>query len=200
MAGARKRSPLGPAGRGCWGAGGTAPRGRGWGRGDTPGACWVTGGPCRGLDDGGGPPGAVGRCPGPHPTPDVPLAPKLELAIRSVKPKEGLCQIRTGGADGSGQGSGALGSLLHSVVGEVSEWLKVPLSKSGVVMSHRGFESHPLRPLIGSRASAMGRPVRRQRRGGGVRRRVERPPARSGRRGRSPARCGTSYAPRRAAA
>ncbi len=32
-----------------------------------------------------------------------------------------------------------------SQVGEVSEWLKVPLSKSGVVMSHRGFESHPLR-------------------------------------------------------
>ena len=26
--------------------------------------------------------------------------------------------------------------------GQVSEWLKVPLSKSGVVMSHRGFESH----------------------------------------------------------
>ena len=30
-------------------------------------------------------------------------------------------------------------------VGEVSEWLKVPLSKSGEVMSLRGFESHPLR-------------------------------------------------------
>jgi hypothetical protein len=29
--------------------------------------------------------------------------------------------------------------------GEVSEWLKVPLSKSGEVMSLRGFESHPLR-------------------------------------------------------
>ena len=37
--------------------------------------------------------------------------------------------------------------LLYSHGGEVSEWLKVPLSKSGVVMSHRGFESHPLRPL-----------------------------------------------------
>ena len=36
-------------------------------------------------------------------------------------------------------------ALLYSPVGEVSEWLKVPLSKSGVVMSHRGFESHPLR-------------------------------------------------------
>ena len=36
--------------------------------------------------------------------------------------------------------------LLYSCAGEVSEWLKVPLSKSGVVMSHRGFESHPLRP------------------------------------------------------
>ena len=30
--------------------------------------------------------------------------------------------------------------------GEVSEWLKVPLSKSGV-RKHRGFESHPLRQL-----------------------------------------------------
>ena len=28
--------------------------------------------------------------------------------------------------------------------GEVSEWLMVPLSKSGV-RKHRGFESHPLR-------------------------------------------------------
>ena len=36
-------------------------------------------------------------------------------------------------------------ALLYFRVGEVSEWLKVPLSKSGVVMSHRGFESHPLR-------------------------------------------------------
>ena len=34
-----------------------------------------------------------------------------------------------------------------SRVGEVSEWLKVPLSKSGVVMSLRGFESHPLRQM-----------------------------------------------------
>ena len=32
--------------------------------------------------------------------------------------------------------------------GEVSEWLKVPLSKSGVVYSHRGFESHPLRAAM----------------------------------------------------
>ena len=30
-------------------------------------------------------------------------------------------------------------------LGEVSEWLMVPLSKSGVVNSHRGFESRPLR-------------------------------------------------------
>ena len=28
--------------------------------------------------------------------------------------------------------------------GEVSEWSKVLDSKSSVVMSHRGFESHPL--------------------------------------------------------
>ena len=31
----------------------------------------------------------------------------------------------------------------------MSEWLKVPLSKSGVVMSYRGFESHSLRRPIG---------------------------------------------------
>jgi hypothetical protein len=35
--------------------------------------------------------------------------------------------------------------------GEVSERFKVPLSKSGVVKSHRGFESHPLRHLVGPR-------------------------------------------------
>ena len=35
--------------------------------------------------------------------------------------------------------------------GEVSEWLKVPLSKSGVVTSHRGFESRPLRLNGGAR-------------------------------------------------
>ena len=34
--------------------------------------------------------------------------------------------------------------------GEVSEWLKVPLSKSGVVTSYRGFESHPLRRPFGT--------------------------------------------------
>jgi hypothetical protein len=38
-----------------------------------------------------------------------------------------------------------LTALLYSLAGEVSEWLKVPLSKSGVVNSHRGFESRPLR-------------------------------------------------------
>ena len=31
-------------------------------------------------------------------------------------------------------------------LGEVSEWLMVPLSKSGLsIISERGFESHPLR-------------------------------------------------------
>ena len=40
--------------------------------------------------------------------------------------------------------------LIHFADGEVSEWLMVPLSKSGVVMSHRGFESHPLRRPFGS--------------------------------------------------
>ena len=44
-------------------------------------------------------------------------------------------------------GPGPLRILAH---GEVSEWLMVPLSKSGVVDSHRGFESRPLRqnPLV----------------------------------------------------
>ncbi len=36
-------------------------------------------------------------------------------------------------------------AFVYSRTGEVSEWLMVPLSKSGVVMSHRGFESPPLR-------------------------------------------------------
>ena len=31
--------------------------------------------------------------------------------------------------------------------GEVSEWFKVPLSKSGRVNSPRGFDSHPLRQI-----------------------------------------------------
>ena len=40
----------------------------------------------------------------------------------------------------------ASGSVIGTLLGgEVSEWLKVPLSKSGEVMSLRGFESHPLR-------------------------------------------------------
>ena len=30
-------------------------------------------------------------------------------------------------------------------LGEVSEWFKEPLSKSGVPIWDRGFESHPLR-------------------------------------------------------
>ena len=37
--------------------------------------------------------------------------------------------------------------LVKSKLGEVSEWLMVPLSKSGVAFSNRGFESHPLRHL-----------------------------------------------------
>ena len=36
--------------------------------------------------------------------------------------------------------------------GEVSEWLKVPLSKSGV-RKHRGFESHPLRHAARTRSA-----------------------------------------------
>ena len=38
--------------------------------------------------------------------------------------------------------------------GEVSEWLMVPLSKSGVVTSHRGFESRPLRRAVEHRSAA----------------------------------------------
>ena len=34
---------------------------------------------------------------------------------------------------------------IYSPAGEVSEWLKVLLSKSSVVNRHRGFESRPLR-------------------------------------------------------
>ncbi len=45
----------------------------------------------------------------------------------------------------------APGSAPYTPPGEVSEWLMVPLSKSGVVNSHRGFESRPLR---GSRPGA----------------------------------------------
>jgi hypothetical protein len=45
--------------------------------------------------------------------------------------------------------------------GEVSEWLKVPLSKSGV-RKHRGFESHPLRHAL---ATPTCRPPRRHARG-----------------------------------
>lgn len=39
--------------------------------------------------------------------------------------------------------------------GEVSEWLMVPLSKSGLVMSQRGFESHPLRQAALRRRGAL---------------------------------------------
>lgn len=35
--------------------------------------------------------------------------------------------------------------------GGVTEWLKVPLSKSGVISDDRGFESHPLRQKISRR-------------------------------------------------
>jgi hypothetical protein len=34
---------------------------------------------------------------------------------------------------------------LLEVVGEVAEWFKAPLSKSGSPERRRGFESHPLR-------------------------------------------------------
>ncbi len=38
----------------------------------------------------------------------------------------------------------------------MSEWLKVPDSKSGVVTSHRGFESHPLRHKMKSQVAFFG--------------------------------------------
>jgi hypothetical protein len=47
-----------------------------------------------------------------------------------------------GGVAGEFERLGILGR------GEVSEWFKVPLSKSGVVTSHRGFESPPLRHIL----------------------------------------------------
>ncbi len=45
----------------------------------------------------------------------------------------------------------------------MSEWLKVPLSKSGEVMSLRGFESHPLRQYgVGQSVSRLvGKDVKR---------------------------------------
>ena len=49
----------------------------------------------------------------------------------------------------SGLGRGSSGILSR---GEVSEWLMVPLSKSGV-RKHRGFESHPLRQILRPMAS-----------------------------------------------
>ena len=51
--------------------------------------------------------------------------------------------------------------------GEVSEWLMVPLSKSGV-RKHRGFESHPLRHSVPGRSAMLPpaeRPAMRPRRG-----------------------------------
>ena len=39
--------------------------------------------------------------------------------------------------------------VLLGTYGEVSEWSKVLDSKSSVVNSHRGFESHPLRHFKG---------------------------------------------------
>jgi hypothetical protein len=51
-----------------------------------------------------------------------------------------------------GIGVGASGTING---GEVSEWLMVPLSKSGLVMSQRGFESHPLRQAAASRRGAL---------------------------------------------
>ena len=48
--------------------------------------------------------------------------------------------------------AGRRGGFARLARGEVSEWFKVPLSKSGV-RKHRGFESHPLRhpPFAGTR-------------------------------------------------
>src|SRR4051812_21690628 len=53
------------------------------------------------------------------------------------RPRESTSKRQASKADGHGP----FGILPR---GEVSEWLMVPLSKSGV-RKHRGFESHPLR-------------------------------------------------------
>ena len=45
-------------------------------------------------------------------------------------------------------------------IGEVAEWLKAPLSKSGIPFTRdRGFESHPLRQSQFEKARRGGRPV-----------------------------------------
>jgi hypothetical protein len=51
----------------------------------------------------------------------------------------------------------AIEAFFHAVhkaksgFGEVAEWLKAPLSKSGIPFTRdRGFESHPLRHFFGS--------------------------------------------------
>ena len=43
---------------------------------------------------------------------------------------------------------------LLSILGEVAEWLKAPLSKSGIPFTRdRGFESHPLRHFSAPKCS-----------------------------------------------
>src|SRR5688500_11962860 len=49
------------------------------------GSCSLPPGRWRALDDGRVLPGTVGRCPGPHPIPDVPLAPRLDQMFFLVK-------------------------------------------------------------------------------------------------------------------
>ena len=53
------------------------------------------------------------------------------------------------------EGAGA--TLYRLLEGEVAEWSKAPVSKTGILTRYRGFESLPLRPLgnedIGSPAT-----------------------------------------------
>ena len=64
-------------------------------------------------------------------------------------PSEARFSVTRPGPSGEGARPGASGILSR---GEVSEWLMVPLSKSGV-RKHRGFESRPLRQILRPMAS-----------------------------------------------
>ena len=72
-----------------------------------------------------------GRGRGAPPAPRSPPRPDAAAADRAARPAVGRRRARR-----------APSGILSR--GEVSEWLMVPLSKSGV-RKHRGFESHPLR-------------------------------------------------------
>ena len=68
-------------------------------------------------------------------------AEELFATHRAREPRRRRARRRPARRGARGSGLSRFGILPD---GEVSEWLKVPLSKSGV-RKHRGFESHPLR-------------------------------------------------------